>query len=202
MTTYHSNCNIFAEVKEKANITEVCAAMGIKLKRNNKALCPFHSEKTASFSVLPSANIFQCFGCGAKGDVITLVQRVLNTTPLRAAESIDTMLNLGISSSHRPLTELRKYRVRKKAEENFKAWESRAHQLLWSYFDLLFEWLKIKDMDSELFEEALKNIDYISYLIDELLVHGTDEKRIWFFKNGRKLVRKIESRVELFGKIS
>lgn len=147
-------------------------------------------------------NIFHCFGCGAKGDVISLVQRLLNTTPLRAAESIDEVLSLGISGRRKSSVELRNYRAMKKTEENFKAWESRTHSILLNYFDLLVEWLKIEDIENTLFEEALKNIDYISYLIEELLAHGTDENRIWFYKNGRKLVREIESRVELFRKIS
>jgi len=36
------------------------------------SLCPFHNEKTPSFYIYPESNKFYCFGCQAKGDVITL----------------------------------------------------------------------------------------------------------------------------------
>ena len=50
----------------------------ISLKRagsNLKGLCPFHSEKTPSFTVYPQDNSFYCFGCGAGGDVITFIRK-------------------------------------------------------------------------------------------------------------------------------
>jgi len=46
--------------------------------RNLKALCPFHSEKTASFVVYPDTQSFYCFGCGAGGDVISFIMRAEN----------------------------------------------------------------------------------------------------------------------------
>ena len=46
--------------------------------RNLVGLCPFHGEKTPSFTVYPENNSFYCFGCGAGGDVITFVKRIEN----------------------------------------------------------------------------------------------------------------------------
>ena len=43
-------------------------------------LCPFHTEKTPSFSVNPTIGIFICFGCGKKGDVLTFVQEIEQLT--------------------------------------------------------------------------------------------------------------------------
>ena len=65
-------------------VQEVCAAndivdvigQAVKLKRKGSSyfgLCPFHNEKTPSFSVSPGKQIFYCFGCGAGGDVVSLV---------------------------------------------------------------------------------------------------------------------------------
>ncbi len=50
----------------------------VSLKRagsNLKGLCPFHSEKTPSFTVYPQDNSFYCFGCGAGGDAITFIRK-------------------------------------------------------------------------------------------------------------------------------
>lgn len=46
--------------------------------RNLVGLCPFHGEKTPSFTVYPETASFYCFGCGAGGDVITFVKRIEN----------------------------------------------------------------------------------------------------------------------------
>ncbi len=53
----------------------------VSLKRagsNLKGLCPFHSEKTPSFTVYPADNSFYCFGCGAGGDVINFIRKKEN----------------------------------------------------------------------------------------------------------------------------
>lgn len=53
----------------------------VPLKRagsNLKGLCPFHSEKTPSFTVYPQDNSFYCFGCGAGGDAITFIRKKEN----------------------------------------------------------------------------------------------------------------------------
>ena len=49
-------------------------------------LCPFHDEKTASFSVTPVRNMWHCFGCGEGGDTIDFVQRIEGLTFPEAVE--------------------------------------------------------------------------------------------------------------------
>ena len=51
----------------------------VSLKRagsNLKVLCPFHSEKTPSFTVYPSENSFYCFGCGVGGNAVTFIRQI------------------------------------------------------------------------------------------------------------------------------
>jgi DNA primase len=64
-------------VRASANLVDVVSAH-VALKRrgqNHLGLCPFHSEKTPSFSVSESKQIFHCFGCGEGGDVFAFVMR-------------------------------------------------------------------------------------------------------------------------------
>ena len=66
------------EIKRRNDLAEVVTEHGIELKRRGKTLfglCPFHQEKTGSFSVSREAGLFHCFGCGAGGDVIGFVVR-------------------------------------------------------------------------------------------------------------------------------
>ena len=65
-----------AEVKSAADIVEVVSARTQLRKAGARysGRCPFHDEKTPSFSVNPVDKLYYCFGCGAKGDVITFVR--------------------------------------------------------------------------------------------------------------------------------
>ncbi len=71
------NDDIVQTVKEHADIVEVVGDY-VSLKRmgvNYKGLCPFHSEKTPSFTVNPARGSFHCFGCGEGGDVLAFIMR-------------------------------------------------------------------------------------------------------------------------------
>ena len=72
--------NIVDEIKSRCNIVDVIGRV-VTLKKagsNYKGLCPFHNEKTPSFNVNEARQIFVCFGCGAKGDVISFVEKYYN----------------------------------------------------------------------------------------------------------------------------
>lgn len=65
-------------IKSKVNIVDIVSEY-IQLNNagsNFKGLCPFHSEKTPSFMVNPSLQIFKCFGCGKGGDVLTFISEI------------------------------------------------------------------------------------------------------------------------------
>ncbi len=68
---------VVEEVRHRTDIVELIGSY-VTLKRagsNFGGLCPFHSEKTPSFTVFPDSESFYCFGCGAGGDAITFVMK-------------------------------------------------------------------------------------------------------------------------------
>jgi len=68
--------NQVEEIKEKIDIVNLISQY-LPLKKRGRhflGLCPFHQEKTASFTVSPELQIFRCFGCGKGGDVFTFLQ--------------------------------------------------------------------------------------------------------------------------------
>lgn len=56
--------------------------------RNLTGLCPFHSEKTPSFTVYPDTQSFYCFGCGAGGDAITFMRKIENLDYMEAVRAL------------------------------------------------------------------------------------------------------------------
>ncbi len=76
------------EVKMRNNIEEVIGRT-VTLKRaggNLVGLCPFHSERTPSFTVFPATASYHCFGCGAGGDVVSFVMQSENVEYREAVE--------------------------------------------------------------------------------------------------------------------
>ena len=72
--------DIIEEVRMKNDIVDVVSQY-VKLTRKGSSyfgLCPFHNEKTPSFSVTPSKQMYYCFGCGAGGNVFNFVMEYEN----------------------------------------------------------------------------------------------------------------------------
>ena len=81
--TSTSSDNFKETLKQQADIVRIVGDY-VKLKKagaqNFSGLCPFHSEKTPSFSVHATRQFYHCFGCGESGDVFTFIQKVENIT--------------------------------------------------------------------------------------------------------------------------
>jgi DNA primase len=70
-------------LKSQVDIVRVVSEYGVRLRRVGRrysGLCPFHSEKTPSFSVSEEHQFYRCFGCDAKGDVIAFVMSIEGLT--------------------------------------------------------------------------------------------------------------------------
>ena len=68
------------QIKNSLDIVETISKYVVLKKsgHNYMGLCPFHNEKTPSFVVTPSKQIFKCFGCGAGGDVLSFLMKYHN----------------------------------------------------------------------------------------------------------------------------
>jgi DNA primase len=82
-STLTSSDNFKETLKQQADIVRIVGDY-VKLKKagaqNYSGLCPFHAEKTASFSVHATRQFYHCFGCGESGDVFAFIQKVENIT--------------------------------------------------------------------------------------------------------------------------
>ena len=94
-------------VKQQADIVRIVGEY-VKLRKsgaqNYSGLCPFHQEKTASFSVHAGNQFFHCFGCNAGGDVFSFVQKIENITFPEAVRMVAEKLGIPDAQSHLLLT--------------------------------------------------------------------------------------------------
>jgi DNA primase len=86
-------------VKQQADIVRVVGEY-VKLKKagaqSYSGLCPFHDEKTPSFSVHATRQFYHCFGCGVSGDVFSFVQKIENVTFPDAVRAVAQKLGIAL----------------------------------------------------------------------------------------------------------
>lgn len=90
---------IARDVKERVDIVEVVSFYVKDLKKRGKnfiALCPFHSERTPSFTVSREKQIFYCFGCNTGGDVINFISKIENISNFQALKKLANMAGINI----------------------------------------------------------------------------------------------------------
>src|SRR6478672_4344840 len=91
--------NFKESLKQQADIVRIVGDY-VKLKKagaqNFSGLCPFHAEKTPSFSVHATRQFYHCFGCGASGDVFSFVQKIENITFPEAVRTVAQKLGIAL----------------------------------------------------------------------------------------------------------
>jgi len=94
--------SIVAEIRQTANIVSVIGET-VQLRKagnNHVGLCPFHAEKTPSFSVNENKQMFKCFGCGVGGNVYTFIMRQNNLTFPEAVKFLANRYGIQIPTDH------------------------------------------------------------------------------------------------------
>jgi DNA primase len=149
-------------VKQQADIVRILGDY-IKLKKagaqNYSGLCPFHGEKTPSFSVHATRQFYHCFGCGVSGDVFSFVQKIENVTFPESVRLVAQKLGI-------PLP-----KVTYSSPE-----EARAGRLRAQLFD-------IQERAAAFFQECLKRPEG-ARAREYLLGRGLDEETISRFRIG------------------
>lgn len=182
-----SRNTIVNEIKSQLNIVETINDY-IHLDRKGKdywGLCPFHEEKTASFSVSPDKGLYYCFGCHEHGDIFTFIQKY-NGIDFKAAKSLlasragipDRMMS---AQDMKRLRENQRRRAREKdlVQRLQAAIDKEINRLInieqWTY-SILKTVTSERDFDRPAVEWALHTKDRVEYYLEELLRSDDDEK--------------------------
>ena len=102
------------ELRNRADIENTISSY-VNLKRAgriSKGLCPFHGEKTASFTVYPDTQSYYCFGCGSGGDVITFIKNIENLDYIDAVRFLADRVGLDVPDENNYDSTMNKRRLR------------------------------------------------------------------------------------------
>jgi len=103
----------FDTVKERVDIVQLISER-VPLKKSGRAysgLCPFHSEKTPSFTVDPDRRTYHCFGCGRHGDIFTWLEELDGLEPVEALKVLADRAGVELTSRRDPAEQEREKRL-------------------------------------------------------------------------------------------
>src|SRR6266480_4065342 len=103
----------FDTVKERVDIVHLIGER-VPLKKMGRAysgLCPFHSEKTSSFTVDPDRRTYHCFGCGRHGDIFTWLEELDGLEPVEALKVLAERAGIELTSRRDPAEQEREKRL-------------------------------------------------------------------------------------------
>ena len=115
---------ILAEIRARTNIVEVISGYVALSKsgRNHMGLCPFHGEKTPSFSVNEERGFFHCFGCNVSGNAFTFLSKIDGLTFPEAVQYLAQRAGVALPDSRDPQAQerARLYRLNEMAAVYFQ----------------------------------------------------------------------------------
>ena len=172
--------DLIEEVRSRNDIVDVISG-SVKLQKKGSSyfgLCPFHNEKSPSFSVSRQKQMYYCFGCGATGDVIQFVANLFGLSNYEAAKKI--AVDFGITPDNPPvIAALKKteYMETKSRQKELRE----CQKMVCEYLHRLEKWKALYAPErpdlpmDERFEEACENLSYIEYLADYLTFADEEE---------------------------
>ena len=197
------------ELRSRADIESIVSAY-VSLKRKGKiltGLCPFHNEKTPSFTVYPETQSYYCFGCGASGDVIDFAALLYGLGKREAAVRLAEDFGVSYEKSGNASPDRKRHNRsqprQKSAEQRFQETERYCFRVLCDYLHLLERWMvqyapkTPEDALDDRFVEACQMLDYVEYLAD-LLIAAELEQRVKIVEmlNKDGLIAGLEERLK------
>lgn len=185
ITINHST--VIQEIKERIDIADLVRDhVELKQKGNRYwGLCPFHVERTPSFSVNPEKQAFYCFGCGESGDIFTFITKYHKTDFKAARDLLAARAGIKVSTQtpedRQRIEAARNRRAQEKelAAKLEKAIDIEIRLLIaaekWCYMiDAMAKNEKMLEIPAVIW--AIKSKDRISALLDDLMQASAPEK--------------------------
>lgn len=128
MRTQNLHDDFVEQVRSSSDILSVISSYVHLKKRGNRywGCCPFHNEKTPSFSVVPQQGFFYCFGCHAGGNLFKFISLIENISYYEAIKLQAQRLNISIPTTKKSADELK--------QEQQKDSLFKIHELAGSFF--------------------------------------------------------------------
>ena len=160
-------------IRERVDLVEIVSAV-VTLRRKGGSLmglCPFHDEKSASFSVVPHKGIYHCFGCGEGGDVFKFLEKTRGLSFIEAVRELSGISGIPIEERELSPEQRRRLRARAELTEICGLAAERFHSLLMTHPDGRHarEYLAARGLDDETIRRF--RIGYAQDRWDGVLTH-------------------------------
>ena len=162
--------SVFDAVKQSVTTRQAAELYGIHVNSHGMAVCPFHQDRNPSMKV---DERYYCFGCQATGDVIDFTAKLFDLKPKDAAEKLAA--DFFVSENHLAVPATGSPKRIAIAEQLARQKEIRVENVLADYYRILRRWFSgyaPRAPDDEIdqrFVEACQKLDYVEYLLDELV---------------------------------
>lgn len=189
--------DIFQKIKNEVNFRDGITRLypGLQIKKHGGSshqqrwttICVFHSNDTTP-SLIFYENGYYCFGCGAKGDLISFVARYENLTPIDAALKIADEFGITVNTARRPPTQAERRKMQAAAQERalqeaFSAWKRQMFIELCEWRDAVQAIFDKKKLEVGVDETELVHwLPYVEHLI-EIMAIGAEGEKLEMFKN-------------------
>ena len=188
--------DIIEEVRMKNDIVDVISQY-VKLTRKGSSyfgLCPFHNEKTPSFSVTPSKQMYYCFGCGEHGDAIDFVAKYYDLSLKDAAMKLADDFGIDYDRKIPASIEIKRAQIK----QNQDRLQKEQIRDLCKELSELHSFLREKKQQPvtngnfTILKSYIDDFEYVDYLYEHYILEASNQMRKQEYKHILEEVIRIE----------